>query len=417
MNTVYTFCSSRKSIVITFDLLKTSVENLLKKSVPLLHPLPSPVPSSTRTDERNERKLEINSIAQIKSLLPELITFAYVDPELLRLHSDKSTLAKDGMISGSLAGGTEGGGGGDGGTLGDSGKPKGKLGGRAAKRKELDDAYEFVSSRPPVASTSTSTSTSLSGGFDAVDETMESSVEGREKREDRVVLQFTFNDGELKSANGVGKVMNRRKYKCVPLAPSLIRTEMKLIRRNRRWKKPLKPPSPTDTTDPTSIPLPLPSKKPPTGTQAKYTTKSMTDLIAKRNQKFTDAINELLLACASHEPSLDPIELLREATEDHLPVLPGIVDGVDGDAEGEGGGRGRKKGRKERKEEMEFFERFPSERLSVERILEDLAEEEWWKDQIVPGGRKTVPAREAQFGEFDFSLCFYFLGIDEFWVR
>lgn len=127
----------------------------------------------------------------------------------------------------------------------------------------------------------------------------------------------------------------------------------------------------------------------------------MTDLIAKRNQKFTDAINELLLACASHTPPLDPIELLREATEDHLPVLPGIVDGIDGDTEGgEGGGRGRKKGRKERKEEMEFFERFPSERLSVERILEDLAEEEWWKDQIVPGGRKTVEAREAKFGSF-----------------
>ena len=31
LNTVYTFCSSRKSIVITFDLLKTSVENLIKR--------------------------------------------------------------------------------------------------------------------------------------------------------------------------------------------------------------------------------------------------------------------------------------------------------------------------------------------------------------------------------------------------
>lgn len=126
----------------------------------------------------------------------------------------------------------------------------------------------------------------------------------------------------------------------------------------------------------------------------------MTDLIAKRNQKFSDAINELLLACASHTPPLDPITLLLEATEDSLPVLPGINEEEDG----AGGGGGRKKGRKERKEDLEFFERFPNERLSVERILEDLESVDWWKQQIVPNGRRTIEAREAKFGECPFVL-------------
>ena len=92
----------------------------------------------------------------------------------------------------------------------------------------MDEAYAFVSSRPAVASSFTapvpfaSTSTAAVAAADA-DSRMEE-VEGREvvleEKENRVVLQFTFNDGELKSANGVGKVMNRRKYKYAFSFPS-----------------------------------------------------------------------------------------------------------------------------------------------------------------------------------------------------
>ena len=149
----------------------------------------------------------------MKSLLPELITFAYVDPESLRLHGDKSTLATNG-ISGISTHAPQGeGGGGNGGGDGAKGK------GRTAKRKELDDAYEFVSSRP-IASTSLSTlpidNSPSTSRTEQAEDTQGAGVVEEEKREDRVVLQFTFNDGELKSANGVGKVMNRRKFKYVP---------------------------------------------------------------------------------------------------------------------------------------------------------------------------------------------------------
>ncbi|SGZ30209.1 BQ5605_C110g13216 [Microbotryum silenes-dioicae] len=63
LNTVYTFVQTRKSLATTFDILKGSVESLIK------------------------RPLEMHDIAQIKSLLPQLITFAYIDAEMLRIHS------------------------------------------------------------------------------------------------------------------------------------------------------------------------------------------------------------------------------------------------------------------------------------------------------------------------------------------
>lgn len=91
----------------------------------------------------------------MKALLPTLITFAYIDSELLRIHSSgvapvptNSTEAKER---------------------------------RERKKRELDEAF------------------ALGGG------------KGKEKAsEDQTVLLFKFNDGELKSANGVGKFITKR---------------------------------------------------------------------------------------------------------------------------------------------------------------------------------------------------------------
>lgn len=127
LNTVYTFCSARRSMAITFDMLKGSVENLLK------------------------RPLEISDIAQIKSLLPSLISFAYVDAEALRVHALGANEANRKRIE---------------------------------KQRDLDEAFQAASS------------------------TSSSSSKGKGKEE--TVLFFAFNDGELKAANGVGKVISRK---------------------------------------------------------------------------------------------------------------------------------------------------------------------------------------------------------------
>ena len=87
-----------------------------------------------------------------------MITFSYVDPELLRLHSDSSVLnATAGVESG-----------------------------KAKNRREVDEQYEAISN---VAAEEEG---------------------GKEKESKEVVLQFSFNDGEIKSANGVGKVIGRK---------------------------------------------------------------------------------------------------------------------------------------------------------------------------------------------------------------
>lgn len=107
--------------------------------------------------------LEMHDIAQMKSLLPDLITFAYIDSELLRIHS--------------ATGG-------------------GEAAEKARKRQELDEEYERAARGVQ------------EGEF------LGDNKEFSKSKKD-VVLLFTFNDGELKSSNGVGKVITK-KFQCVP---------------------------------------------------------------------------------------------------------------------------------------------------------------------------------------------------------
>lgn len=107
----------------------------------------------------------MHDIAQMKSLLPDLITFAYIDSELLRIHSAGAEAGDDAAAA------------------------------RARKRQELDEEYERAARGV------------REGEFQG---------EGKEaaKARKETVLLFKFNDGELKSSNGVGKVITR-KFQCV----------------------------------------------------------------------------------------------------------------------------------------------------------------------------------------------------------
>lgn len=109
----------------------------------------------------------------------------------------------------------------------------------------------------------------------------------------------------------------------------------------------------------------------------------MTALITKRNDKFRAAVSELLVACAVHHPPQDPLELLLAATEDHLPVKPADEN---------------QKGLREKRDDAEFYQRNPDQRLSVEKIIEEMKEEEEYRGQIVKGGHRVFDAREAVYG-------------------
>ncbi|GAA5820197.1 hypothetical protein JCM10212_004915 [Sporobolomyces blumeae] len=299
LNTVYTFCSTRKSMATTFEVLKGSVENLLK------------------------RPLEMHDIAQIKSLLPTLISFAYIDSEQLRVHTS------------SIPDGAE--------TEADRRAAK-----RAERQRVLDEAYRAGAM-----------------GEEARDFRGEN---GRKKKGNETVLLFGFNDGELKSENGVGKVITRR---------------------FQRRKK--KQPDETDETGGTKTPPPIQTDQP------KFSTAAMTALIAKRNNKFHAAVSDLIVACSSHNPPLDPVELLLEATAEHLPVHPDELVTEDDI---------RERGVREKQEELGFYERNPDHRKSIATIIDEITSTDngWYEGQIVEEGHRTFEAREAVYGELDHPL-------------
>jgi len=112
----------------------------------------------------------------------------------------------------------------------------------------------------------------------------------------------------------------------------------------------------------------------------------MSNQIAARNAKFATAVSELLLACAAHNPPHDPVDLLEEATAEHIPLKAGL-DGIEPG-----------KGVTERKEDFEFYRAHPEHRPSIARIIDELREEEEYVDQIVEGGHRVEDAREAKYG-------------------
>ncbi|KAG9001135.1 hypothetical protein FRB90_011666 [Tulasnella sp. 427] len=67
LNTVIAFCSSRQQIATTFTVVRTSVERILRKP------------------------LELQQVAEIKAILPDLIRFAYTTTSEIRVHSDKTS--------------------------------------------------------------------------------------------------------------------------------------------------------------------------------------------------------------------------------------------------------------------------------------------------------------------------------------
>jgi hypothetical protein len=130
----------------------------------------------------------------------------------------------------------------------------------------------------------------------------------------------------------------------------------------------------------------------------------MTKLIEKRNSKFTDAVNELLVASAAQVchrfakfafflyrlnfcellQDQDPTQLLLDATLDHVPVHPDTAESV--------------QPLRERRAELDFYLRNPDNRPSIESLLNEIKEEDFYRDQIVPGGHRIIDARQASFG-------------------
>ncbi|KAH8923151.1 P-loop containing nucleoside triphosphate hydrolase protein [Atractiella rhizophila] len=75
LNTVYTFCAAKKRTSTTYEGMKASVEKLIKRPLP------------------------VSDLAELRALLPDLITFAYMDRESIRVHVEGTQPGTSGSTS------------------------------------------------------------------------------------------------------------------------------------------------------------------------------------------------------------------------------------------------------------------------------------------------------------------------------
>lgn len=111
----------------------------------------------------------------------------------------------------------------------------------------------------------------------------------------------------------------------------------------------------------------------------------MTKMIEKRNAKFKDAVDELLSACAAHEPSVDPVNLLLESSLDHMPSPSSAPRD--------------QKVIQDNKQRLQSYLDHPETRPSIQALLTEMQQDAQYRDQIVPTGQRTTPSRTADFGE------------------
>ncbi|KAM0354085.1 hypothetical protein ACHAPU_001120 [Fusarium lateritium] len=115
-----------------------------------------------------------------------------------------------------------------------------------------------------------------------------------------------------------------------------------------------------------------------------YSQKQMSNLIEKRNHKFTNAINTFLNKCVGDK--VDPLETLKEQTKTYVPVATAPEE------------------YEPEKAAESIPESIPKERKSVPEIVQELKESPWYTGQIVPDGHRVFEKQEPVHGDLDFLL-------------
>ena len=114
-----------------------------------------------------------------------------------------------------------------------------------------------------------------------------------------------------------------------------------------------------------------------------FSQKQMMNLIEKRNNKFTSAINGFLNQCA--EASVDSIEKLKEIALDFIP-LPESRPSTPGP------------------ERLLLPATIPAERKLIPEIIDEIKTLAWYTQQIVPDGHRVFDPQPPIYGELEFQL-------------
>ena len=115
-----------------------------------------------------------------------------------------------------------------------------------------------------------------------------------------------------------------------------------------------------------------------------FSQKQLTELIEKRNARFTNAANEFINRCVAD--SLDPEMALKSEAEKFNPQptetresSPQLVPST-------------------------LPESIPTERKTIPEIIQELKESSWYTGQIVPDGHRVFDAQEPVYGDLNFLL-------------
>ncbi|EGO21629.1 hypothetical protein SERLADRAFT_451651 [Serpula lacrymans var. lacrymans S7.9] len=102
-------------------------------------------------------------------------------------------------------------------------------------------------------------------------------------------------------------------------------------------------------------------------------------LVEKRNERFCEAVNELIGA-ASNE---DPVALIQAASYDHIPVNPSS--------------KSTSSAKVDTKDKRTIID--PKDRPTIDAVIAEVEEQDWYKGQIVD--RRIFASREAANGTLD----------------
>ncbi|KAJ5501175.1 Helicase C-terminal [Penicillium expansum] len=113
-----------------------------------------------------------------------------------------------------------------------------------------------------------------------------------------------------------------------------------------------------------------------------YSQKQMLGLIEKRNAKFSDALNAFLVQC--EDKNTDPVNVLEQEKNAFLPTPPSSGTNTPLAAKPPA--------------------TIPKERKSIEEIIVEIREMDWYHAQIVPEGHRVFEAQSPVYGDLTFQL-------------
>ncbi|KAJ5747500.1 uncharacterized protein N7511_009196 [Penicillium nucicola] len=114
-----------------------------------------------------------------------------------------------------------------------------------------------------------------------------------------------------------------------------------------------------------------------------YSQKQMLGLIEKRNAKFSDALNNFLVQC--EDDNTDPVESLEREKDLFLPTPPDSGSNTPAVV-------------------AKAPATIPKERKSIEEIIAEIRQMQWYHAQIVPEGHRVFEAQSPVFGDLTFQL-------------